>query len=201
MTASEKPQTAKGPTVKGMALSPQQRADRVRELLVRKNAPPLEEGDAVRKLSSNSTLAVIMMTDDLFRAAGFTETPSWEQYSVICGVIACLADAITQFTGLPQEGLPYMVADAVHFLFSGPEREKWPKMETTYNFAVTQYRHMINTAAVRPHVDDLGRGFYNFLGGDDIADIEIMKREFKILIDTPDVHPEILARGAEFQAN
>lgn len=183
---------------KGLKLTAQQRADKVKELLVKRGAPPLEEGDEIRKLSSNATLGVIITTDDLFRSCNFTETPSWEQYAVICGVIACLSDSATQFTGLPAEGVPYMVADAIHFLFSGPDRTRWPKSETTYNFAVTQYRHMINKPELTVYVDRLGRAFYSYLAEGEAADMDAMKAQFKDLMSKPDI-PDEIKRAPEAQ--
>ena len=176
-------------------MSPQQRAERVRQLLIARKAPPLEEGDEIKKLSSNSTLAVILTVDDLFRAAAFKEAPTWEQYTVICGMVACLSDAITQFTGLPREGVPYMVADAIHFMFSGPERAKWPKMEVTYNFALAQYKHMMTEKHLNPMVDVLGGAFYDFLGSDEEQYVDLMKTEFKKLVDNPDVPQQVADRG------
>lgn len=181
---------------RGAAMSPQQRAERIRQLLLTRKAPPLEEGDEIRKLSSNSTLYVILAMDDLFRAAGFKEAPSWEQYAVICGTIACLADSITQFTGLPREGVPYMVADSIHFLFSGPDRAKWPKTESTYNFALTQYKHMIGKPELNKRVDKIGASFFNFLSTDDQPSIGVMNAEFTALVMAPDV-PDVISKKGE----
>lgn len=185
MSAPEQPQP------KGGSLSPQERAERVRQLLISRKAPPLEEGDAVKKLSSNSTLAVILMTDDMFRAAAFTQAPTWEQYAVICGVIACLSDSITQFTGLPREGVPYMVGDGIHFLFAGPDRAKWPKTESTYGFALTQYKHMMEKPELNKQVDQLGGAFFRYLLSDEAQYLDAMKKLFKDLVETPDV-PEAI---------
>lgn len=181
MSAPEQPKPKAG------ALTPPERAERVRQLLISRKAPPLEEGDAIRKLSSNATLAVILMTDDMFRAATFKQAPSWEQYAVICGVIACLSDSITQFTGLPREGVPYMVADAIHFLFAGPDRAKWPKTEGTYSFAVTQYKHMMEKPELNAAVDQMGGAFFKFLMTDEAQHLDLMKQQFKGLVETPDV--------------
>lgn len=190
--------TAEQPTPKGLKLTAKERADKVKQLLVKRGAPPLEEGDEIRKLSSNATLAVIITTDDMFRACNFTETPTWEQYAVICGTIACLADSATQFTGLPAEGVAYMVADSIHFLFSGPDRTRWPKTESTYNFAVAQYRHMIDKPELTVRVDAMGRAFYSYLAEGAVADMDAMKAQFKALIDKPDV-PDAIKRGPQQQ--
>lgn len=187
MSASDQP--------KPKGLTPQERAERVRQLLIRRKAPPLEEGDAIKKLSSNSTLSVIIITDDLFRAAGFTQAPSWEQYAVICGAIACLSDSITQFTGLPREGVPYMVADAIHFLFAGPDRAKWPKTENTYGFALTQYKHMMEKPELNAKVDQMGGAFFKFLLTDEAEHLDVMKQQFKELAEKPDVPEAIRDRS------
>lgn len=176
------------------ALHAQARAERVRQYLVDRKAPPLEEGEAVKKLSSNSTLAVILTTDTLFLAAELSGEPTWEQYAVICGMITCLSDAITQFAGLPREGVPYMVSDAIHYLFFGDDRKKWPTMEQTWSFAVTQYKHMMTDVDIRRQVDALGGAFYNYLATDDAQHLAAMEGIFRELAVNPSL-PESIRGG------
>jgi hypothetical protein len=171
------------------------RAERVRQFLVDRKAPPLEEGEEIQKLSSNATLAVIMTTDTLFVAAELSGEPEWEQYAVICGVITCLSDAITQFAGLPRDGMPYMVSDAVHYLFLGPDRSEWPTMDQTYAFAVTQYKHMMEDPDLRQRVDALGGAFYNYLATDDAQHMAAMEKIFGDLAANPSLPKSI--RGNE----
>ncbi|MEZ0225736.1 MAG: hypothetical protein ACAH83_14370 [Alphaproteobacteria bacterium] len=173
------------------ALYARARAERIRQFLVDRKAPPLEEGEEVRKLSSNSTLAVIMMTDTLFVAAELSGEPTWEQYAVMCGVITCLSDAITQFAGLPREGVPYMVSDAIHYLFFGPDRKEWPKTEQTYAFAATQYKHMMEDSGLRQQVDALGGAFYNYLATDDEQHLAAMEEIFRDLAVNPSLPESI----------
>ena len=175
----------------GFTLTPMQRAERIRLFLAERDAPAAEEGDAQRKLSSDATLAVIIMTDDMFRKRGDAGNPTWEHYAVTCGICACLTDAIIQFTNLPREAMPAMLPDAIHFLFSGPERKDWPAPELTYTFALTQYKHMMGQPNLRDAVDKLGGQFYEYLavGGD--ACLAAMQDQFNLLMANPDLPVEL----------
>lgn len=174
--------------------TPRERAERVTAFLQSRGAPPAPEGDELRKLSSNATLAVIIIADDLFAATGMSGKPVWEHFVVICGACACFVDAIVQYTGLPKEAVPYMVGDAVNFLFAGPDRQNWSDTEKVHSLAVKEYRHLIASNEMKPHIDGLGAGFYSFIDSHAPEDFAAMLGNFKMLMDTPDI-PEDLKQA------
>jgi hypothetical protein len=174
--------------------TPRERAERISAFLAARGAPPSPEGDELTQLSSNATLAVIILADDLFAASGMTGKPGWEHFVVICGVCACFVDAIVQYTGLPKEAVPYMVGDAVNFLFAGPDRKNWSDTEKVHSLAVQEYRHLIDSDGMKPFIDGLGAAFYSHIDSHDQDDFNAMLGNFKLLMDTPDI-PEDLRRA------
>ncbi len=167
------------------------RAEKLRDYLNTRNAPPSGEADFLTGLSSDATLVVIIMCDDMFRKSGLTGALPWEQYAVLCGVGACLTDAITQFTNLPREAYSFMLSDSINFLLAGADREQWSKREEIYGFAVTQYKHMMAKPALAALADALGGAFYVFIDTGDATQLDIMQQNFDKLMQTPDVPDEL----------
>lgn len=172
------------------------RAEKLRDYLNTRNAPPSGEADFLTGLSSDATLTVIILCDDMFKKSGLTGALPWEQYAVLCGVCACLTDAITQFTNLPREAYSYMLSDSINFLLAGADRTQWGKREETYGFAVTQYKHMMAKPSLSPLADALGGAFYTFIDTMDAAQLDIMQENFDKLMTAPDV-PDALRKLQE----
>ncbi|MDF3023648.1 MAG: hypothetical protein K0R10_1009 [Alphaproteobacteria bacterium] len=172
------------------------RAEKLRDYLNTRNAPPSGEADFLTGLSSDATLTVIILCDDMFKKSGLTGALPWEQYAVLSGVCACLTDAITQFTNLPREAYSYMLSDSINFLLAGADREQWAKREETFGFAVTQYKHMMGKPSLSPLADAMGGAFYTFLDTRDEAQLAIMQENFDKLMKAPDV-PDALRKMQE----
>lgn len=172
------------------------RAEKIRAYLDTRNAPPSGEADFLSGLSSDATLTVIILCDDMFKRSGLTGALPWEQYAVLCGVCACLTDAVTQFTNLPREAYSFMLSDSINFLLAGADREQWGKREETYGFAVTQYKHMMAKPSLSPLADALGGAFYTFIDTMDDAQLDIMQENFDKLMQEPDV-PDALRKLQE----
>lgn len=172
------------------------RAEKIRKYLDTRNAPPSGEADFLSGLSSDATLTVIILCDDMFKRSGLTGALPWEQYAVLCGVCACLTDAVTQFTNLPREAYSFMLSDSINFLLAGADREQWGKREETYGFAVTQYKHMMAKPSLSPLADALGGAFYTFIDTMDEQQLDIMQENFDKLMQTPDV-PDALRKLQE----
>ncbi|HYD17849.1 MAG TPA: hypothetical protein VEF76_05180 [Patescibacteria group bacterium] len=166
------------------------RAEQLRNYLNTRNAPPSGEADFLAGLSSDATLVVIIACDDMFKKSGLTGALPWEQYAVLCGVCACLTDAIIQYTNLPKEAYSYMLSDTVNFLLAGSDRDKWAKREQTFGFAVTQYKHMMQSSQ-SADIDALGGAFYKFLDSMDPAHTAVMEEKFTLLMKNPDVPQEL----------
>ena len=172
-----------------------ERVGRITDYLARRNAPVLNEGEPLTRLSSNATLAVIIVGDDLFAASGLEGKPGWGHFVVLCGVCACFVDAIVQYTGtLPAEAVPYMVGDAVNFLFAGADRANWSDTAKVHALAVKEYRHLIDSDESKPHIDALGGAFYSFIDSHDSEDFDTMLAHFKALMANPDI-PADLQQG------
>lgn len=172
------------------------RAEKIRGFLNARNAPPSGEADFLSGLSSDATLTVIILCDDMFKKSGLTGALPWEEYAVLCGVCACLTDAITQFTNLPREAYSFMLSDSINFLLAGAEREQWAKREETYGFAVAQYKHMMAKPSLSPLADAMGGAFYRFIDTQDVAQLDIMQENFDKLMTAPDV-PDSLRKLQE----
>jgi hypothetical protein len=167
---------------------PAERAARITDFLARRNAPIANDPDALTRLSSNATLTVIIVGDDLFAASGMQGKPAWGHFVVLCGICACFVDAAVQYTEvLPHEAVPYMVGDAVNFLFAGPDRKNWSDTGKVHALAVKEYLHLIESEAMKPHIDALGGAFYRFLDSHDQEDFEVMLEHFKALMANPDI--------------
>lgn len=180
----------------GKTMRPQpERAQRIADFLSARNAPAATEGDALVRLSSDATLVVIIAGDDLFAASGMEGKPGWGHFVVLCGVCACFVDAVVQYTGvLPAEAVPYMVGDAVNFLFAGADRANWSDTGKVHALAVKEYRHLIESEKMKPHIDALGAAFYSFLDSHEAEDFEAMLEHFIVLMADPDI-PADLQQG------
>jgi len=165
-----------------------ERVGRITDFLARRNAPMATDDDALVRLSSNATLAVIIVGDDLFAASGMEGKPGWGHFVVLCGVCACFVDAVVQYTAvLPPEAVPFMVGDAVNFLFAGPERKNWSETKKVHALAVKEYLHLIESEEMKPHIDALGAAFYSYIDSHDAEDFEVMLAHFKALMANPDI--------------
>jgi hypothetical protein len=165
-----------------------ERAARITDFLASRNAPLATEGDPLVRLSSNATLVVIIAGDDLFAASGIEGKPGWQHFVVLCGVCACFVDAVVQYSGtLPNEAVPFMVGDAVNFLFAGPDRKNWSDTKKVHGLAVKEYLHLIESEEMKPHIDALGAAFYSYLDSHDAEDFEVMLEHFKALMANPDI--------------